>query len=277
MASEAGRCRERSERRWYERVSRARAASAARWLAVVALLPAGLAAQPSGALRVFSSNGVRVALEEMQPQIEVAVGLPVSFEFSTARTLVSRLDAGEAFDVAILTPELIDQLAAAGRVAVDSRIDVAQVGIGVGVRPDWPASDVASLDALRTLLLEAGSVAFGANGQSRQTNEAAFSRLGIAEEVRSKTRLTGPGEAPLLVVAGDVDVVLTLISELLREPGLRFLGPLPDELQGYIRFAAASSAASANPAAADVLMRFLLTPEFATALRRHGLEPVGRD
>jgi molybdate transport system substrate-binding protein len=247
------------------------------WFAAVVLLPSGLSAQPGDALRVFSSNGVRAALEEIQPQIEKAVGADIEFEFSTARTLVARLADGEAFDVALLTPELIDQLAVAGRVAAETRIDVAQVGIGVGVRPDWPAADVATPEALRSVLLEANSVAYGANGQSRQTNEAAFARLGIADELRGKTRLTGPGEAPLLVASGDVDVVLTLISELLREPGLRFLGPLPDPLQGYIRFTAAESAAPAHPAAAAALMRFLIDPELAVALRRHGLEPVGND
>ena len=243
-------------------------------MAVVALLSSHAVAQDPTALRVYSSNGVRIVLQEMQPRIEAAVGKPLSFEFSTARTLVQQLADGAAFDVAVLTPALIDELIDAGRVAADSRIDVARVGIGVGARQGTPARSVATLDELRSTLLAAGSVAFGANGQSRQTNEASFAALGIADDMRAKVRLTGPGEAPVLVAAGEVDLVLTLISELLREPGVQFLGPLPAEVQAYIRFAAGTSAGTHDRAAAAAFVRALSTADFAAALERHGLEPV---
>ena len=231
-------------------------------------------AQDSAALRVYSSNGVRIVLEEMRPQIEAAIGKPLSFQFSTARTLVQQLTDGAEFDVAVLTPALIDELIDAGRVAAGSRIDVARVGIGVGARQGTPARSVATPDELRSTLLAAGSVAFGANGQSRQTNEASFATLGITDAMRAKVRLTGPGEAPALVAAGEVDLVLTLISELLREPGVQFLGPLPAEVQAYIRFAAGTSAEAHDRAAAAAFVRVLSTADFAVALERHGLEPV---
>ena len=226
-------------------------------------------------LRVYSSNGVRLVLEEMQPQIEQAIGRRLTFQFSTSRNLTDRITADEAFDLAILTPSLIDELTALRKIVPESRNEFARVGIGVGSRQGTPAKSVSTLDELRQTLLEAQSVAFGVNGQSRRTNEASFETLGIGDEMRSKTRLTGAGEAPVLVAEGEIELVLTLVSELLREPGVQFLGPLPPEVQGYVDFAAGVSAGALDPAAARALSGFLSTPAFIAALEKHGLEPIG--
>jgi len=243
---------------------------------VAALAIAGdlVLAQDADALRVYSSNGVRSVLQEMQPQIEQAIGSRVTFQFSTSRNLTDRIAANEAFDVAILTPDLIDELTALQKVAPESRNEFARVGIGVGSRQGAPVKNVGTLDELRQTFLEAESIAFGANGQSRRTNEASFEVLGIAPEMRIKTRLTGAGEAPVLVAEGEIELVLTLVSELLREPGVQFLGPLPPEVQGYVDFAAGVGADPQDPAAATALISFLSAPDFIAALEKHGLEAI---
>jgi len=242
--------------------------------AVTALASGCLLAQDADVLRVYSSNGVRVVLEDMQPQIEETVGKRIAFEFSTSRTLVERIEAGEAFDVALLTPVLIDELIASERVVPGSDMGFARAGIGVGSRQGTAAKSVGTLEDLRQTFLEAESVAFGANGQSRRTNEASFETLGIADEMRGKTRLTGAGEAPELVAGGEIELVLTLVSELVRAPGVQFLGPLPPEVQRYIDFAAGVSVSAQDPAAASALIEFLSTPAFVAALRETGLEPA---
>lgn len=233
-------------------------------------------AQDVDVLRVYSSNGVRIVLQEMQPQIEQTIGKRISLEFSTSRTLTDQIEAGEAFDVAILTPALIDGLIASQHVAWGSRHDFSRVGIGVGSRQGARARSVATLDDLRQTFLETESIAFGANGQSRRTNEGSFETLGIADEMRPKTRLTGAGEAPGLVADGEIELVLTLISELLREPGVQFLGPLPPKVQGYVDFAAGVSANPQDSATATALINFLYSTAFIAALEKHGLEPLPR-
>ncbi|MFL2546630.1 MAG: molybdate ABC transporter substrate-binding protein [Candidatus Rariloculaceae bacterium] len=243
--------------------------------ALAAVLAAGWAlAQTEEALRVYSSNGVRVVLQEMQPQIEQAIGQRISFELSTSRTLVEQIESGEHFDVALLTPALIDGLIASQHVNAGSRQDFARVGIGVGSREGTPATSVATLDDLRQTFLAAKSIAFGANGQSRITNEGSFETLGIADEMRPKTRLTGAGEAPGLVAEGEIELVLTLVSELLREPGVQFLGPLPAEVQGYVDFSAGTSATTGDAAASEALIAYLYSPAFIESLEKHGLEPI---
>lgn len=244
-------------------------------VAVTTVIGGRASSQELDALRVYSSNGVRSVLQEMQPEIERAIGRTLAFQFSTSRDLTDRISANEAFDVAILTPSLVNDLIAARKVVPDSRNEFARVGVGVGSRAGAPLKSVGTLDELRQTLLEAESIAFGQSGQSRRTNEASFEALGIADDMRRKTRLTGPGEAPGLVADGDIELVLTLVSELLREPGVQFLGPLPPEVQGYVDFAAGVSTNTPNRAPAAAFVEFLSTPAFIAELERNGLERIG--
>ena len=234
--------------------------------------PAPEAPQTPAQVRVLSSNGVKSVIEALQPEIERAIGHALSIEFSTASSLKTTIEGGEAFDVAILTPALIDDLIAQGKVSADSRVDVARAGVGIGARQGAPTADVSTPDALKSTLLKAKSVAFTAEGQSRSTIDRAFDRLGIAEAMRQKTILKGPGEAPTAVAAGEAELVLTLISEILPVPGLQLLGAFPADVQGYVTFTAGRSPNAKDANAANALLRYLSGPALATALKAHGLE-----
>jgi len=251
-----------------------RAAVLAVMLIAASMGPRGTPAQAQSPLRVLSSNGVKAVIEASQSRIERSVGHPLSVEFSTASSLAERIGAGEPFDVAILTPALLERLIAAQRIAADSSVEFARAGVGVGARAASGAYDVATVAALKATLLAAESVAFTTGGQSRATIDAAFERLGIAAQMQAKTLLLGPGEAPGAVAAGRAELVLTLVSEILPVPGLELVGPLPAELQSYVSFAAGRSVAARDSAAADALLRYLAGAELAAALAAHGMEPV---
>lgn len=227
-------------------------------------------------LRVLSSNGVRAVLEGLRPDIERTVGHPLSIDFSTASSLAREISEGAPFDVAILTPALLEMLGEADLIAPESYVEFARAGVGVGARSGSGARDVTTPAALRSTLLAAESVAFTAGGQSRATIDAAFEQLDIIVEMEPKTILLGPGEAPGAVAAGRAELVLTLVSEILPVPGLELVGRFPAELQRYVSFAAARGSSPGDSAAADALLRFLAGPALAVALREHGMEPVGR-
>jgi molybdate transport system substrate-binding protein len=65
------------------------------------------------------------------------------------------------------------------------------------------------------------------------------------------------------------------ISELKLVAGIDIVGPLPDELQKVTTFSAGVFAASPRPAAAELLIAALATPEVAAVMRKQGMEPVG--
>lgn len=224
-------------------------------------------------LRLFSSNGVRAAIEAIQPAIEKAAGVRLAPTFSTAAALKRQIDAGEAFDVAILTPALMDDLVTQGKVVADSRTDLARVGVGVGAREGAPRSDVTTPAGLKQTLMDAKVVAYTAEGQSRATVDKALAQLGMTEAVAAKAMLTGPGEGPGAVAAGKADLVMTLISEILV-PGVQLLGPFPAEMQNYIVFTGARGAGARDTEAANAVLRFLTGPEAAAAMKAHALEPI---
>jgi molybdate transport system substrate-binding protein len=244
---------------------------------IVSILSACLVAQAvtlhAGQVRLLSSNGLKAAVEAHQSVLEELIGQMLITDFSTAASLKTRIEAGEDFDVAILTPALLDDLVNQQRISAPSRRQVAQTGVGVGVRTDAPPSDVSSTESLKRVLLDADSVAFTADGQSRRTIDRTFDVLAIADTMRPRTMLVGPGQGPALVVAGDAALVLTLVSEIVSVPGLQLLGPLPDELQGYVVFAAGLSTNSANPAAAEELIKSFSEPAFVTVLEGYGMGP----
>lgn len=242
------------------------------------VLASGCASEPAPApepatTRLLSSNGVRAAIEAVQPQIEATLGIRLSAEFSTATGLKRKIDGGEPFDVAILTPPLIDDLVSQGKAMAEGRVDIARVGVGVGAPAAAPRSDVSTPEALKKTILDAKMVAYTAEGQSRATVDKALAQLGLTETVAAKSMVTGPGEGPGAVAAGKADLVMTLISEILV-PGVQLLGPFPPEMQNYIVFTAARSPQTKNAESAAALLRFLAGPEVAEALKTHALEPM---
>jgi molybdate transport system substrate-binding protein len=232
------------------------------------------AAAPPAAVRVLSSNAVKGILDDLQPQIERAIGRPLSIEFSTSTALKGKIEQGEPFDVAILVPALLDELAKQGHLVAESQVNLARTGVGVGSREGTPKADVSTPDALKRTLLSAKSVAFTAEGQSRPTIEAAFEKLAIADAMRPKVMLVGPAGGPVAVAKGEAELVMTLTSEIIPVPGVQLLGPLPAELQSYVTIGAARSTHTKDPQAANSLLRQLTGSTLTSVLDVHGMEPV---
>ena len=248
--------------------------------AAVCVVLSGACSQPAPPpdprpVRLLSSNGVRAAVEAIQTQIETATNVRLEATFSTATALKRQIDAGEAFDVAILTPVLIDDLVMQGKVAADSRSDLARVGVGVGARAGAARADVSTPAGLKQTLMDAKVVAYTAEGQSRATVDKALAQLGMTDAIAAKAMITGPGEGPGAVAAGKADLVMTLISEILV-PGVQLLGPFPPEMQNYIVFTGARGANARDTEAANEVLRYLTGPEAATAMKAHSLEPIAR-
>jgi molybdate transport system substrate-binding protein len=225
-------------------------------------------------IRILASNGVKAAVEELKPQLEKASGSTLSIDFSTTAALRERIEKGEAFDVAILTDEAMDALIKAGRLSPMLHARLARVGVGVGYRKGAPKPDVGTAASIKQALLNAKSIAYTGNGASRPGIDRMFERLGIAGQLHTKSHLTAAGAAPASVGKGESDLVLTLISEILPEPGVGLAGPIPSEFQTYIGFSAAPSRkAAASPAVAS-LIQFLDGPAAAPVYKVKGMEAI---
>jgi molybdate transport system substrate-binding protein len=99
-----------------------------------------------------------------------------------------------------------------------------------------------------------------------------FEELGIAAAVKSKLQLLPPGQAAERVGAGQAEVVLTLVSEILPVEGVELVGALPAEFQGNVAFAGALSPKPANAAAATQFINYLSSAEVTPVLKKKGME-----
>src|SRR4029077_9289521 len=97
-------------------------------------------------------------------------------------------------------------------------------------------------------------------------------RLGIADEVKQKTRLTSRPVAEI-VAEGEAEVGMQQIVAILPVKGAELVGPLPRELQNIIVYAAGLAAATGQSATARAFVAFMATPEVVHMIRAKGMEP----
>ena len=225
-------------------------------------------------IRVLASNGVKAVMEDIRPQCERTTGHPLAVQFNTTASLKERVEAGEAFDVAIFTSEVMDDLIKEGKIAGGTRADVSRVGIGIGIRAGAPRPDISTPEALKQTLLKAKSITYTWNGASSVYNARMFERLGIAGDVKPKIILQQEStRATASVAEGQNEFLITLISEILPVQGIELLGPLPAEVQSYVDFRAGVSAKSKKAEAAKALIEFLTSPTVAPTFKAKGMEP----
>ena len=238
-----------------------------------------LFAQQAGAqtpLRVFCSNGMKAVLEDIRARAEQAIGRPLgNIEFNTSAAIRQKIQAGEAFDVAILSSEVLEDLIKGGKIAAASRTDLGRSGIGVGIRSGAPKPDIKTPEALKKTLLAAKSMTWVEVGASRVHIEKLLKDLGITQEVKPKTILTpGVDESVASVAAGKTELLITLVSEIVPAKGLDFVGPLPAKVQGYVSLAGGVSASSKNADAGKVLIKLLTAPSAVATYQAKGMELV---
>lgn len=211
-------------------------------------------------IKVLSTNGVKALVEELAPPFERATGHRIAVTFASAVALTKEIEAGAAFDLAILTASAVDDLAGRGRLTGAS-VTIARSGVGVAVRAGAPKPNIGTTEAFKRALLAAKSVAYttqGASGVYFAT--VVIERLGIAAEIKAKARTQPGGAVGGLVARGEAELAVQQISELLPVEGIDYVGPLPGDLQNFTAFTAAFCPAAKESAAAQAFIDFLTAP-----------------
>ncbi len=226
----------------------------------------------AGAARVtmIASNAVREPYRELLPAFENAAGHTVTVSWGGTADIVRRVEGGEIADIVIIPAARIDDLIAKGLMA--SRTDLTRSGVGIAARAGAPRPDVSSVGALTHALLAADKIVLS-SGPSSLYMPALFERLGIAGALKPKILQIAPGLGVGATLArGEGEIGFTQISELLPVKGIQYLGPLPAEVQFVTLFSAGVHTSASFPAAARALLKFLIAPDAAPVLRRHGME-----
>ncbi|OFW09366.1 MAG: hypothetical protein A3H27_13650 [Acidobacteria bacterium RIFCSPLOWO2_02_FULL_59_13] len=245
---------------------------AAAKIGFIILLAQGLSAQ-AAEVKVITGVAMSAVMGELGPQFERTTSHKLVIWYGNTVTIRRRLEAGDAFDLYV--GDEMAKWVEQGKIADDTRTEIARVGIGVGVRAGAPKPDISSAEAFKRALLNAKSVTYSPQGPQAIYLPVVFERLGIAEQMKAKTKPFRKGYAA--VADGEAELGFALTNELLSFfSGVELVGPLPPELQSYLVFIAGVSTAAEQPEAAKALIRFLRSPAAVAVIKAKGLEPATR-
>lgn len=228
-------------------------------------------------LKLLTAGAFKQVALEVVPEFEKQTGHKVIVENDTVGALTDRIEKGDGFDVAVLSPAALGVLARDGKIQSGSETKLASVGVGVMVREGAPKPDISTVDAFKTALLNATSVAYidpKSGGSSGIYVDKLLEKLGIADQVRVKAKLKQGGHVADLLLDGSAELGIHQISEIVPVKGVVLVGPLPKEIQKITTYAGGIGVNSTNKDAAVALLNALRGPEATQVLRSKGMEPA---
>jgi molybdate transport system substrate-binding protein len=229
----------------------------------------------ASSIDVLSTLALRGVLMEIADEFRARTGLSFAATYKSTNMALNQIAEGATADMTIITREAIHRLVGNGVIVAGSTADLAQSGVGLAVRAGAPKPDITTVEGLKRTLLQTKSIAFSRIGASGIHFAEVIERLGIADQVRRKAKISDSyvGE---FAARGETEMAVQQISELMPVAGIDIVGPLPGELQKISVFAAGIFRAAGNPDGAKQLIAFLAAPSLAPVLIRKGLEPVRR-
>lgn len=224
-------------------------------------------------IKVLASGATKEVIDEVIPEFEKASGHKVTIIFTGAAKIKERIAAGEVYDVVIVGGPVVDAFIQQGRVVPGSRTDLMKSGVGVAVRAGGAKPDIRSSEALKRTVLAAKSIGYS-SGPSGDYVITLVQRMGIADQVKPKMKQVPSGaRISTMIESGEVEIGFQQISELIHEKGINYLGPLPAEIQKITVFSAGLRTDANEPEAAKALVKALRSPDAATVIKAHGMEP----
>jgi len=239
------------------------------FIAVLAFATSAAAAD----LKVLCTNGIKAVVEDLLPKFERDSGDKVTILFEPSTQLRKRVDAGEAFDLVIMTTTLIDEEIKSGKLAADSRTFLARSGLGVSIRSGAKKPNIATVNAFKSALLGAESITYATQGASAAPFEVLVAKLGITSQLKPKYNLRNTAaEVGDAVSQGVVELGIAPVSEILPVRGVDLVGPFPKEVQSYVELTGATGVSAKQQAEARKLLAFLIAPANLPVYKLKGME-----
>jgi molybdate transport system substrate-binding protein len=223
-------------------------------------------------LKLVAGGSLAGLFKQLGPQFEKASGHTLSIHFDSTPNIISRINAGTPFDAVVVPADVFKDAAAKSHLA-EPAVNVARVGYGVIVRAGAPKPDLSTPDAFKKALLAASSVASVPASAAGAYIAKVYERLGIAEEMKAKTKVQAlPTTIAPAVANGEAELGIFL-TNVFNASGIELAGPFPADLQQELPFTAAVAADAKEAAAAKALIDFLKTPDATAAIKAAGMIP----
>lgn len=228
-----------------------------------------------GAVRVLSPSAVHSSLEAIVAAYRRQGGAEVALAFEIAPAIVRRLAAGEAADIVIAPPKVMDELIGMGKARAEGRFQLGRAGVGVCVRASQPFPDVSNTEALKRAVLEADAV-FHTQASSGTYVAQLLKRLGLAAQLQGKIRSYHDAQQTFTHQLNSTgrDIGFGGLPEIRRwhDRGLRLVAPLPPDIQNTTAYLAALAADPPNRDGALAFFAFLRGAEAKAILVANGVD-----
>lgn len=221
-------------------------------------------------LKVIAGGSMTASLKELGPRFEKATGHKLDLTFAATPELI-KMATSAPFD-GVVPVDVMKNDDARGKFA-GTPSNIARVGYGVAVKAGASKPDVSTPEALKSTLLKAQTIAVFPASAAGAYVQKTFERLGIAEQIKDKTKtLTAPVAIAQAVAKGEVELGVFLTNVLIA-PGVELAGLFPGDLQQELVFVGAVAAESKDATAAKAFLDYLKTPEAVSVFKAKGVTP----
>jgi molybdate transport system substrate-binding protein len=227
------------------------------------------------AINLLSAGAVQPGLVKVVDAFRRQTGDDVKITFATAPAIRKRLNNGEMFDLMIAPVNLLDELSTQGNAKGADRNTVGRIGVGVTVRDGAPLPKIATVDEFKQSLLDAESIVYN-QASTGSYLESLFERLGISAQLKAKTTRYADFAAVRDHISkgrgNEIGLGATTVIIESATKGLKFVGPLPAEIQNYTTYAAIVMADNPVRETAATLFRYLSSLNAKAIFTSAGIE-----
>jgi molybdate transport system substrate-binding protein len=225
----------------------------------------------AASIRVLCSSAMRGAFDQIAPEFERTTGHKLVTQYALPPILIAKVDAGEPFDVIMLSLDVAG-LIKQGKVVASSRTVLGGTAVGVAIHAGAPKPDFSTVEAFKHMLLNAKSFSTSGEGSSGRYIAALVERLGIADQVKPKIKSGGPGRSGEMLSHGEVDFVVSGLPPLVGVPNIEWLGLIPAEINSWVVFTGGVGAQAKEPDAGRALLAYLTTPAAFEVFKSKGFD-----
>jgi molybdate transport system substrate-binding protein len=245
-------------------------------LRALACFVAMAGAAQAAEIRILAGSAIQPVMEDLVPAFEKATGHRVAWEWGAAGGMAQRAQKGERADAVVATASQVEALLRDGRVVAGTRRDLGTTGVCVFVRKGAPRPDIGSVEAFKRTMLDAKSIGYNDPQAGAPVSIyliELFSRMGITPQMASKTVVfTKRSDRFEAVARGDVEIGFNQVSEILAQPTVELVGPLPAAIQNNTTFAIGLLATAPSPDAAREFIEYLAMPQARALFAKKGFE-----
>jgi molybdate transport system substrate-binding protein len=242
--------------------------------AVASVLGALVVAVPAQAaeITVMAGMGVVSGVRDLAPAYEQLTGHKVIVRFEPGAAMNEKINSGAPADIAALQPEQVDTFIKQGKMVAGTKTNFAQAGVGVAVKTGAPRPDISNVEAFKAAMLNAKSIGYSQGGSGTIAAHV-MEKLGIADQLKARTKFINGAPVAEVVAKGDVEIGLQQINVIIPVEGADYIGPLPKELQQTVQFAGAVLTVSKQKELARAFLNFIASADAGPLLRRSAMEP----